>query len=208
MNTSTIFCSQKGRCKKVGVLALRSIEQGNRTVSILHGGSKNCWQAVTRLTSGPWLLDTLKWPLNFLLMMCYRCIFWLHAIKQVHYHDSYPTVSFCNTPEKKKIERERERCVHNFHNIKWKCIHIYLYRWWFQIFFICIPTWYNGPIWLTGWNRQPVIYCFLLRHYSHQCVWQVVFHDFCWGLDAGHQGVKRAWWRRQGCFRRAEAIWQ
>ena len=115
----------------MGVLALRSIEQGNRAVSILHGGSKNCWQAVTRLTSGPWLLDTLKWPLNFLLMMCYRCIFWLHAIKQVH-HDSYPTASFCNTPEKRK-KRERERDVYiifnNSYNSNIFYLHPYLVKW-------------------------------------------------------------------------------
>ena len=38
-----------------------------------------------------------------------------------------------------------------------------LSRWWFQIFFIFIPTWGNDPIWLItnifqmGWNHQPAM---------------------------------------------------
>lgn len=40
------------------------------------------------------------------------------------------------------------------------------------------------------------------------CVWQVCGENLVswfWGLDVGHQGVKRAWWRRHR-FRRASPL--
>ena len=90
------------------VLALRSIEQDKKGCFNSPRGIEKlltgCHQAHVRALTPRHSQMTSEFSAYDVLSMH----FWLHAIKQVH-HDSYPTASFCNTPEKKEIEREREK---------------------------------------------------------------------------------------------------